>query len=59
MVTCHICHIYGIWRSRGGGYFEVIIWGEGGGVAIQATRRECSFNGEGGVGFSLYVILLC
>ena len=31
MVTCHICHIYGIWRSRGGGYFEVIIWGEGGG----------------------------
>ena len=33
--------------------------GRGGGVTKQATRRECSFNGEGGVGFSLYVILLC
>ena len=35
--------------------------GEGGerGVAMQATRRGFNFNGEGGVEFSLYVILLC
>ena len=28
-------------------------------VAVQATRKACSFNGERGVGFSLYMILLC
>ena len=33
--------------------------GGGWGVAMQATRRGFNFNGEGGVGFSLYVILLC
>ena len=53
MVLCHLCHIYGIWRSKGGGRFEVI-WG----VAMQASRRECNFNGRR-VGFSLYAILLC
>ena len=52
MVPCQVCHISEIWRSRGGGRFEVI-WG----VAMQATRRGCNFNGE--MGFSLYVILLC
>ena len=56
MVPCNICHIYGIWRGRGGGRFEVIILG---GVAMQATRRGFNFNAEGGVGFSLYVIVLC
>ena len=56
MVSCHICHIYGTWRSRGWGRFEVIIWV---GVAVQATRKACSFNGEKGVVFSLYMILLC
>ena len=50
MVLCHICHI---WRSRGGGRFEVIIWR----VAMQATGWNS--NREGGVEFSLYVILLC
>ena len=30
-----------------------------GGVAMQATRRGFNFNAEGGVGFSLYVIVLC
>ena len=59
MVPCNICHIYGIWRNRGGRRFEVIIWRAGRGVAMQATRRGFNFNGEGGVGFSLYVILLC
>ena len=55
MVPFHICHIYEIWRSRGGGRFEVIIWS----VAMQGTRRGCNSNGEGVVNFSLYVILLC
>ena len=55
MVLSHICHIYGIWRSRGGGLF----WRHRLGVGMQATRGGCNFNGEGGMGFSLYVILLC
>ena len=41
MVLCHLCHIYGIWRSKGGGRFEVI-WR----VAMQTSRRGCNFNGR-------------
>ena len=55
MVPCHICHIYGSWRSRGGGCYVVIIWG----WQCKPQEGGCNFNGEGGVGFSLYVILLC
>ena len=54
MVPCHICHIYGIWRSRGGACFEVINWGK-----PCKPQGGDSFNGEREVGSSLYVILLC
>ena len=42
------CHIYGIWRSRGGGRFEVI-WGVGR-KGSNVSLRGCNFNGEGGWG---------
>ena len=42
-VPCHVCHTYGIWRSRGEGRFKVD-WG----MAVQATRRRSNFNGKGG-----------
>ena len=54
MVPCHICHIYGIWR-RGGGCLKSS-FGRGN---MQPIRGRDDFNGEGGLGFSLYVILLC
>ena len=54
MVPGHICHIYGIWRSRDGGCFEVIIWG----WQCKSQKWGGNFNLEV-VGFSLYVILLC
>ena len=54
MMPCHICHIYGIWR-RGGGCLKSS-FGRGN---MQPTRGRDDFNGEGGLGFSLYVILLC
>ena len=38
-----------------GGCYVVIIWG----WQCKLQEGGCNFNGEGGVGFSLYVILLC
>ena len=42
------CHIYGIWRSRGGGRFEVI-WGVGGRVAMQVKGGTILMGKEGEV----------
>ena len=55
MVPCHIYHIYGIWKSRGGGCLKSSF----GGGNMQPTRGGSDFNGERRVGFSLYVMLLC
>ena len=49
MLTFHICHIHGICRSTGGASF-------GGGNA--SHKRGIFMGKEGGVGFSLHVILL-
>ena len=49
MLTFHICHIHGICRSTGGASF-------GGGNA--SHKRGILMGKEGGVGFSLHVILL-
>ena len=47
--TCHICHVYGICRSKEGGCFKVIIWG-----GNASHKGGGNFNKEwGGGGFQL------
>ena len=47
MVRCHICHIYGIWRSKEVGDALKPPFG----MAMQATSGGGdNFNGEGGWG---------
>ena len=47
MVRCHICHIYGIWRSKEVGDALKPLFG----MAMQATSGAGdNFNGEGGWG---------
>ena len=53
MVPCHVCHIYGIWRRRGGGRFEVIWW-------MQSKPQEGGAILMGKEGEALTIcILLC
>ena len=56
MVRCHICHIYGIWRSKEVGDALKPPFG----MAMQATSGGGdNFNGEGGWrGWGYYVIML-
>ena len=45
MVPYHICHFYGIWRSK---EVIIVIIKSSFEVGVQAIREGCNFNGKGG-----------